>query len=122
MSLALNASVPSWHPPLIFESEDIVRTPHTGQLWITSKHPKRNHTDREREAELNAAAQARWRANDKKARACYDVGCDADVLTMLVETGYILDAETGDDKIVGEALADMLADAAQSWKEKRKKF
>ena len=107
--------LPSLPPRIV---EHIVLSPDGAQLRLSSRHPKRNHTDREREAEMNQARVDRWRANDKKARACYSVACDGDVLNMLVGMGQILDTETGDDKIVGEAISEMLAETAQHWKAK----
>ena len=116
MTEPVAACAPPWHPPQIIE----LFMPPAARLRISSRHPKREHTDREREAELNREAQARWRVNDKRARVCYIVACDSDVLDMLVGMGQILDTETGDDKIVGKAISDMLAEAAQDWKERKK--
>jgi len=100
-------------------------SPKAAQLTLTSRHPKREHTDREREARINAEAQANWRnrqvdrefRNRSNPRSCSTVESDRDVLDMLVDMGWILDHETGDPKIVGQAISDMLADAAKAWKE-----
>jgi hypothetical protein len=115
-----------WHPPMIFETIDHVIVPRAAQLVISSRHPKREHTDHERDAQLNREAVNAWRErqydkqhkNKINPRACYTVEGDGDLLNMLVGMGQILDSETGDPKIVGEAISDMLAEAAQDWKAK----
>jgi hypothetical protein len=106
--------------------EHIVITPPTTQLRLSSHKPKREHTDHERDAQRNREAVERWRERQyditkdgkKKShpRSCCTTVYDGDVLDMLVGMGQILDHETGDPKIVGQAISDMLAEAAQAWK------
>jgi hypothetical protein len=104
--------------------EHIVISPRAGQLKLTSRHPNKEHTNHEREAQRNLEAVERWRErqydkqhkNKINPRVCCIVEYDADVLNMLVGMGQILDHETGDPKIVGQAISDMLAEAAHAWK------
>src|SRR5258707_12129562 len=88
MSIQSSAPKLPWHRPLIVD--DIRKSPPAGQLSLSPGTFKWFNRDEEK-AELNKDAQARWRANDKKGRACYTVACDGDVLNMLVGTGHILD-------------------------------
>jgi hypothetical protein len=124
----MTATARIWHPPMIFEFVDHVRSPPAAQLTLSSRHPRREHTDKEREDRLNREAVERWRErqHDKRhknrinPRSCYTVEVDGDVLDMLMGMGQILDNETGDVKIVGKAISDMLAEAAQAWKVRRR--
>ena len=123
MTTANTARLP-WHPPLIFEFDDREMSPRAGQLVLSSRHPKREHTDREREARMNKEAQDRWRERqyDKQdltkvnPRTCCTKEYDADILNMLVGTGQIQGDETSDPKEVAKAIYDVLADAARAWK------
>jgi hypothetical protein len=105
-------------------SENIAITPPAGRLTLSSRHPKREHPDKEREAQMNREAVDRWKARqyDKKRpntinpRVCYTIEADNDVLHMLIDTGQIGDGEMVDARRVGEVISHMLADAAAAWK------
>ncbi len=65
-----------WHVPLIYEIAHREITPRAGQLVLTSRHPIREHSDKEREARLNREAVASWREGSHslgKASGCYRV-------------------------------------------------
>jgi hypothetical protein len=114
-------------------AEDIVICPPAGRLTLSSRHPKKEHTDHEREARLNAEAQARWKnrnydvypdgrpnKNKSKKRTCCTTEYDGDILDMLVGLGRIEDGETDDPRIVGEAISEMMAELARNWKADRR--
>jgi hypothetical protein len=117
-----------WHPPKIWECIDHTITPRAGRLKLSSRHPKKEHTDHVRAAEMNLARVDGWRERqydidrDGNKTSHFRSRCmityDGDVLDMLVDMREIRDNETGDAKIVGEAISDMLAEAAQDWKAK----
>jgi hypothetical protein len=116
------ANIP-WHPPRvdILEVIDVVLIPPAAQLRLICCKPKRKYIDHEHEAELNRERVASWRerqADPKHTRACCTVAYEGHVLDGLVKLGQIQDNETGDPRIVGKALSDMLAEAAQDWKAK----
>jgi hypothetical protein len=118
MMTAQAAKLP-WHYPVI--AEHIMIMPPAGQLTISSSRgPRREHTDREREAQMNRERQARWRERDIDSKACDVVEWSGDVLTMLVETEYLDDSETGDSKAVAKAISEMLEDAAveKAWRKR----
>lgn len=119
----------TWHPPLIWEYDDHVRTPSAAQLVLSSRHPRREHTDKARMDELNREAVARWRVrqfdvypdgrpnkNRTKKRTSCNTQFDEDILNMLVGMGQILDSETDDPRIVGETIYEFMAELARNWK------
>jgi hypothetical protein len=92
-----------WHKPEI--AEHIILTPPAAQLTLSSRHPKRERTDHEHEAELNRNRQDRWRERDAMQLSCGGtVTWSGDVLTMLVGMGQIQDNETDNPKIVSQAI------------------
>ena len=109
---------------MVYEFEDHEISPRAGQLALSSRRPKKEHTDKEREARMNREGVERWRERqyDKQdltmenPRSCYTIEADADALDMLVGMGQIQDNETGDAKEVGKAISEMLAEAARAWK------
>jgi hypothetical protein len=112
-----------WHPPMIFEFVDHGISPRAAQLTLSSRHPKREHTDKEREAQMNREAVDRWRErqydvypdgrpnkNKQNKRVCCIVEYESYVLDGLVALGQIQENETGDAKIVGAALSEIIAE------------
>jgi hypothetical protein len=112
----------AWHPPMVYEFDDIEIVPPAGQLELSSLHPRRKLFDKDREAKMNADRQARWREKPPldplKDRDI--VEWSGEVLTMLIETGHLDEHETGDSKVVAKAISEMLEEAArmESWKRK----
>ena len=118
-SLALTQKLP-WHRPLIVD--DIRKSPPAAQLSLsTSTHRYMVLNRDEHEAELRKARVDAYRERqvditedgEKKLHPrsrCY-VTYDGIALEGLVKLGQILDHETGDARIVGEALSDIIAEA-----------
>jgi hypothetical protein len=119
----MNATARTWHPPLIYDYDDYEISPPAGQLKMPTglktvlrrRNPEKATTWREaidhykREKKLNAEAQGRWRNKDPTRGRC-TVEYEGYVLDGLVKLGRILDNETGDAKIIGEALSEIIAE------------
>jgi hypothetical protein len=115
----------TWHPPKVRVLTDSIIglhdiCPPAAQLELSSLHPSRKRTDHAHVAEQNRDRQARWRERDIDSKSCGVVDWSGAVLTMLVETGYIEDGDTGDSRTVAKAIGEMLEEAAEAkaWKRK----
>jgi hypothetical protein len=97
---------------------DRVICPPAAQLKLSTSKTKRQHTDKEREAQLNREAVERWRErqhdkqyrNKSNPRVCCTVEYDSFVLDGLVALGQIQENEIGESKIVGAALSEIIAE------------
>jgi len=97
-----------------------VLSPPAAQLMLRSRKPTVKVTDHAREAEQNRDRQGRWRERQIDSKSCGVIDWSGAVLTMLVETGYIEDGDTGDSRTVAKAIGEMLEEAAEAkaWKRK----
>jgi hypothetical protein len=106
-----------WHPPMVFEIDDHEIAPPTARLkmWLDRKY-REGATWPEilrrykHELELNSGRQARWREQERNPSFIVSVPSDGDMLNALVRWGRILDHEADDPKIVGKAIADVMAE------------
>jgi hypothetical protein len=115
----------TWYAPQVHVLIDSIAglwdvCPPAAQLRLSSLHPSRKRTDHAHEAEQSRERQARWRERDIDSKSCGVVEWSGPILTMLIETGYLDDVDTGDSKTVARAIGEMLADAEEekAWRKR----